>query len=107
MQKHGIEIARGHGSQLAGIMTSTSEWPSFLFFVIIIIYCTCCVCNGTTLYLLLLRCIAPHIPSKITTHFFNLSFFLPILVWHAGDVPRRGECREALPYMSMLVVVCT
>ena len=55
----------------------------------------------------LLRCIAPHILLKIST--LSLPFyFSPIfLVWHAGDVPRRGECREALPYMTMLVVVCT
>ena len=65
MQKHGIEIAGGHGSQLAGIMIGTGEWPSFF---VNIIYCTCCVCNGMTLYLLLLRCIAPHILLKISTH---------------------------------------
>ena len=33
------------------------------------------VCYGTTLYLPLIRRIAPHIPLKITTHSFNLSFF--------------------------------
>ena len=82
----------------------TGEWPSFF---VIIIYCTCHACNGMTLYLLLLRHIAPYIPLKITLHSFDFLFFTYILVWHAGDVPRRGECREALPYMTMLVVVCT
>ena len=70
MQKHGIKIAGGHGSQLAGIMIGTGKWPSFF---VIIIYCTGRVCYGTTLYLPLIRRIAPHIPLKITTHSFNLS----------------------------------
>ena len=104
MQKHSIEIAGGHGSQLAGV---NMHWRVAEFFFVIIIYCTCHVCNGTTLYLLLLRCIMPHILLKIATHSFNLLFFTYILVWHTGDVPRREECREALPYRTMLVVVCT
>ena len=90
MQKHSIKIAGGHGSQLAGVMIGTGEWPSFF---VNIIYCTCHVCYGTTLYLPLIRHIAPH-----TLLIFP---FLPTLVWHAGDVPRRGECREALPYRTM------
>ena len=72
MQKHGIKIAGGRGSQLAGVMIGTGEWPSFL---LLLFYCTCRVCYGTTLYLPLIRRIAPHIPLKITTHSFNLSFF--------------------------------
>ena len=39
MQKHGIEIAGGCGSQLAGVMIGTGEWPSF--FVIILLHMSC------------------------------------------------------------------
>ena len=73
MQKHGIKIAGGHGSQLAGVMISTSEWPSF--FVIIILLHMSCVLWHDIIHSLIRR-IAPHIPLKITTHSFNLSFYL-------------------------------
>ena len=81
MQKHSIKIARGHGSQFAGIMTSTSFCEFFC-------YCTHCACNGTTLYFLLLRCIAPHILLKITTH--SLTFYFSPIFW-CGML---GTCQE-------------
>ena len=40
MQKHSIEIAGGRGSQLAGIMIGTGEWPSF-FVIIILLHMSC------------------------------------------------------------------
>ena len=39
-QKHGIKIAGGRGSQLAGIMIGTGEWPSF-FVIIILLHMLC------------------------------------------------------------------
>ena len=64
--------------------------------------------------LLHMSCVLWHdiIPSFDKAHSASHSFkdnphtllifpFLPILVGHAGDVPRRGECREALPYRTM------
>ena len=96
-QKHGIKIAGGRGSQLAGVMIGTGERPSF-FVIIILLHMSCVLWHN--IIPSLIRRIAPHIPLKITTHTFNL-FFLPILVWHAGDVPRRGECRELFVHIEL------
>ena len=87
MQKHSIEIAGGHGSQLAGVNMHRRVAE---FFFVIIIYCTCHVCNGMTLYFLLLRCTVPHTLLKITTHSLTF-YFLPIFWCGMLGMCQEGE----------------
>ena len=85
-QKHGIEIIGGRGSQLAGIMIGTGEWPSF-FVIIILLHMLCVLWHGI-------------IPSFVKVHnashsvednhtFFNFLFFTYIF-----GVARWGHAKK-------------
>ena len=85
MQKHGIEIAKGHGSQLAGVNMHQRVAE---FFLLLLFYCPCRMCYGMTLYLPLLRRIVPHILLKISTH------SLPFIFTYIFGVARWGHAKK-------------